>query len=335
MVSLRSRGARRALAGAAIAAFALLTTGAHAADPQATKLFNQGVKLFERGETAAACEKFSASYEIDPAPGTLFNLASCREKLGDASGAHRAYVDLAKRAEAAGKADRAAAMRQKAAALEAKLPTIAFGAANRAGVTRITVDGAVVPPEKWSTPQPIEDGKHRIQFATDRDGKTVDVTVPATGSITIDIPLLESAPPPPPPPPIAAPPPPPPRTTVPADTGSGNAHSPIAYVLGGAGIVAIGVGTYFGISAIGSHNDSLSACPNHACSSSDALGRASDAHDASQSSALVSTIAIGAGLALVAGGVTVYILSSKHKEVGIAPQWDGRTAGLTIKGALP
>jgi hypothetical protein len=319
---------------------ALSSTRAAAADPAATKLFNQGVKLFERGETAAACQKFSESYDIDPAPGTLFNLASCREKLGDASGAHHAYVELTRRAEQAGKGDRAATFRQKATALEAKLPTIVIAEANRASLTNVTIDDTPVPREKWSAPIPTEAGKHKVVLTTDLDGKTANLTVPATGSVTVEAPAPANAPSGaravvPPPADSAHSPastgtPPPPETHDAAEPRT--THSPFSYVVGGAGIVAIAVGAAYGVVAIGQKNDALAACPGHQCASPNDLNRATDDHNASQSSALVSTIAIVTGAVLVAGGATLFIVTAKHSSVGVTPATDGHGYALLLTG---
>jgi hypothetical protein len=50
--------------------------------PAAERLFNEGLKLAQGGDCTRARDKFTESYAIDPAPGTLINWALCEEKLG-------------------------------------------------------------------------------------------------------------------------------------------------------------------------------------------------------------------------------------------------------------
>src|SRR5687767_4595561 len=67
----------------------------------AEQLFTQARDLFDAGDYAAACPRFEASYKLDPALGTLLNLATCHERLGalaSAWGRYREVVAVAKKA---------------------------------------------------------------------------------------------------------------------------------------------------------------------------------------------------------------------------------------------
>jgi hypothetical protein len=57
-------------------------TPAPALSPAAERLFNDGLKLAHGGDCTRARDKFTESYAVDPAPGTLINWALCEEKLG-------------------------------------------------------------------------------------------------------------------------------------------------------------------------------------------------------------------------------------------------------------
>ena len=48
----------------------------------AEALFSAGRADVERGDYASACPKFADSQRLDPAPGTLINLADCEEHVG-------------------------------------------------------------------------------------------------------------------------------------------------------------------------------------------------------------------------------------------------------------
>ena len=74
----------RAMLGAAVAACSLSPRIARADDEAATAqaLFDQATALKANEDWAGACPKFESSYRLDPALGTLLNLANCFEKLG-------------------------------------------------------------------------------------------------------------------------------------------------------------------------------------------------------------------------------------------------------------
>src|SRR5688572_16682581 len=48
----------------------------------AEALFEAGRADVAKGDFAAGCPKFAESHRLDPAPGTLTNLADCEERLG-------------------------------------------------------------------------------------------------------------------------------------------------------------------------------------------------------------------------------------------------------------
>jgi hypothetical protein len=74
------------VAFAAAAAFSIAVSGARtilAAEPtEAEILFREARKLARAGDWKDACPKFAESERLDPAPGTLLNLADCEEHFG-------------------------------------------------------------------------------------------------------------------------------------------------------------------------------------------------------------------------------------------------------------
>ena len=54
---------------------------------QADDEFNEGKRLMDAGDTAAACAKFAHSQELDPKLGRLLNLAFCHEQQGKTASA--------------------------------------------------------------------------------------------------------------------------------------------------------------------------------------------------------------------------------------------------------
>ena len=84
----RAGGASRvATALATVAASLCLlagrSAGAEPRDPAAAEwLFREGRALMKKGDFAPACAKLAESQRLDPAVGTLMNLAECEERIG-------------------------------------------------------------------------------------------------------------------------------------------------------------------------------------------------------------------------------------------------------------
>ena len=65
---------------------------------EAEQLFREGREAMKRADYALACPSFERSLALDPALGTLLNLAVCEEKrgrLGQALARYRQFVELA------------------------------------------------------------------------------------------------------------------------------------------------------------------------------------------------------------------------------------------------
>lgn len=58
---------------------------------EARALFSSGQALFRRRKYAAAVVKFEEAYALRPHPAVLYNIARCREELGDVAAALRGY----------------------------------------------------------------------------------------------------------------------------------------------------------------------------------------------------------------------------------------------------
>jgi hypothetical protein len=59
-----------------------VTRAASADSAAAEALFREGRDAAKHGDLETACADFAESQRLDPAPGTLLNLAECEEKLG-------------------------------------------------------------------------------------------------------------------------------------------------------------------------------------------------------------------------------------------------------------
>lgn len=101
----------------------------------------------------------------------------------------------------------------------------------------------------------------------------------------------------------------------------------VAYVLGGAGVVGIGIGAGYGIDAISKNGASNSGghCDSAGC---DPTGKR--LREQALSSATVSTVAFGVGLAALAAGVVLYAVTPGGVEV--QPSVGASYGGVTVGG---
>jgi hypothetical protein len=341
MSSLGTSLARAAL----IAAMATVTATARAqgAGEQAAAeaLFKQGRDLMNAGRFAEACPMLAESERLDPAAGTLLNLATCYERNGQLASAWATYKDAATAAQRADQQERAQLARRKAGELETKLPTLTIvvsTAADRPDL-QIKRDGDTVGRPAWGAAIPIDPGAHTIE-ATAAGHKPWHGQVSVEGAgvqSSIEVPPLEIEPAIAPGP-VVPPSPPPADGAVrpePAIMGrsGGSGQRAVAVALGSVGLAGVVVGAVFGGIARSDNNDAKGHCLiDSAC---DAQGMSSTA--SAQHAATASTIAFTAGGVLAATGVVLYLTapsgaSPAGARVGLSPLVGAAVGGITLEG---
>lgn len=297
--------------------------------PQAEVKFKEGVALLERADYDAACARFEESFALEPAPGTLFNLGKCHALRGELVRARGEFLDLAKRMDAAFKKDLAEKARASAAEVDAKIARVTLTKPPSTPI-EVSVDGKVC--ALGAAPLELDPGKHTIEFH--QDGRAYDkreLRLAAAEHSELEIPAPKSAPPK--------------RATLDSgDATPGAWMKPTGIVVGAVGIVAVGVGVVFGVRTLSLSSDALDACggSKSTCPNDAARNDAQEKDDDAHASATLSTIAIGGGLALVAGGVALYLLAPKPNQGSAAavhrprftpwaaPSPHGATAGATL-----
>ncbi|HLK92094.1 MAG TPA: hypothetical protein VKZ18_19535 [Polyangia bacterium] len=161
----------------------------------AEALFQEGKRLLERGEVAAACPKLAESLRLDEATGTLLALAMCHEAEGRLASAWAEYAGVVARAQTEGRMDRERAARQSVRALEPRLSTLIVevpeGAAALEGL-RVERDGVALAAAGWSTAVPVDPGLHVV--AARAPGRTPWSTSLRIGAaaehLTVTVPVL-------------------------------------------------------------------------------------------------------------------------------------------------
>jgi hypothetical protein len=110
------------------------------AEAVAEELFAQGRELLKQGHIDEACVRFESSHKLDPALGTLLNLALCREEQGKVATAWILYRDAALQAALEGEARREAVARERARALEADLPRLIIEVAEASQIPGLVIE---------------------------------------------------------------------------------------------------------------------------------------------------------------------------------------------------
>jgi hypothetical protein len=305
----------------------------------AEQLFNQARDLAKANQWAEACPKFEASLRYDPVLGTRLNLATCYEHVGKLASAWGLYRESMELARKAGDSKRADYAQKQAAALEPRLPKLAISApSNPPAGFAVKRDDTAVDAGALGVALYVDPGTHTVTAAAPGfEAFTVTVTLLEGKTETLAIPALVARPPEKP---VAKPSKP--ATAHDGATGRTAPLSPtrkyVALGLGGAGVLAAGVGLVFGIKARSSYNDATALCgSDQVCTDAGTFARDKQLVGDANSSATISTVMIIGGGAAIAAGVIVYLTAPRAGERATArlvPVPNDGGAGLALAGTF-
>ncbi|WP_394825128.1 hypothetical protein [Pendulispora albinea] len=326
--------------GAALAAPAAHAQGSAAA---AEALYREGQRLMEAGKVHDACIKFAGSQKLDPTTGTLINLANCHEKEGKTATAWAEFTEAAAAAGRAGQREREAFAREHASALEKLLRNVVIDIPQAPAGTEVKLDGQSFGVVALGTPIPVDPGEHELYVtAPKKKAWAQKVTFqPGPGTTRVPVPALQD---------VASEQPTEasvavfPKEEIQADSDERSAlqrRRNLGYIVGGAGILALGTGIVFGVRAklfadksdreqnraldYIANGDAANAQVQHDAAVKD--------HDDAKSNQTIGIIAGAAGL--VATGIGVYlVVSSKESHRGassarVMPLLSPNTAGAS------
>ncbi len=265
------RTASSRLACALVATVCITSAGSAAADASpadqamAQSLFDEARKLMAGGDYAHACPKFAESQRLDPGGGTILNLALCHEGEGKTASAWTEFNEALSQAIRDGRSEREARARERIAVLGPKLSRLTVSMGPGVPVdAQLTVDGASWGPALRGVAVPLDPGPHAIVAqAPGQRSWTLTVTLgPNADAKTVVVPALSGA--------MASPTPTPAdqqSSPAPVDTppetpfeSGGNGRRTAGWIVGGAGVVALGVGSVFGVMALSKRSDSNADC---------------------------------------------------------------------------
>ena len=290
---------RPIVVGAVLAALAAAPSVARAEPTNAAAaeaLFPEGGELLDRGSLEEACDRFRRSQKLDPAVGTLLNLGECYERLGRFASAWTTYGQAASLAIERRDERRADLARKALDRVTPRLARLTIHVAARSQQVSVTRGGVAVDEAAFDTAVPVDPGPQKVE-ATAEGHRPFTTTVIVGDGATEAVTVPELAPLPPPS--VAAP-------------DGGTSKVVLGLEIGGG--AAIATGLVFGGLTIARWNAVTDACPNASCPTETERQRQASDADAASTFALVSSIATIAGVAAVAGGLLLHLLSRHDRS---------------------
>jgi serine/threonine-protein kinase len=281
--------------------------------------FKKGKDLFDKKDFKGAKDEFSKAEELVPAGAAEYYIARCQEENGDAADAASWYDKAISSGKLKPELESDAKTRE--AALKSK-PAKVKVTSDPPGAT-ILVDGK---DSGMKTPADVDvpPGTHKItlQAAGKKDseqsvevaaftGATVNATLEAgapaedpfatkdtgtTATTGTTTPATTTA-----------------TATVTPDTGGGKRDMTWVYVTGAAAIVGLGVGTFFGIKALGDKKDFDDATSSTAPGAGQ---NARDIRDRGTRDALISDMGFGIGITLAVTSAVLYFSGGSSSSEG-------------------
>lgn len=282
-----------------VVAFVVLSTStvASAGSSQdaaaADALFQRGKEAMAKGDFATACAQLAESQRLDPAVGTLLNLADCEERAGKLASASTHFQEARDKLPVGDY--RVAFADSRVAALGPRLPKLALVPAGRLpGGAVLLRDEAVLGAASFGVALPVDPGAHvAILRVPGHADARVEITLREGETKTVD--LAPGAR-------LSA------SSVDDASAAPGQTQRVVGVALGGAGLVGLALGTVFGLVSKGTYDRALRDCPTGPTSCNDAgVAAGSDAHG----QATVSTVAFVAGGLLAVGGATLYLTAPR------------------------
>ncbi len=267
----------------------------------ADALFRDAVALADKGKFELAIPRFQASYELDPAHGTLLGWAMAEEGARRLAQALSRYHELLDVAQRSGDMRRARVAKERIASLEPRVPKILIVAQEVPTGAKFSIDGQPLPAGVVGTLLPVDPGEHTLRASTPgswtfeelitaKEFKTVRVDlawdkfrVTSTHSSPKDTP--DSSPP----------------TALTSLQLAGLA-------VGGAGVLAAGLGTYWYVDAGSDFDDVESSCNNNTCPPS-----AAGPIESGRRKENMGRISLILGGIMAATGATLFVIGREEK----------------------
>src|SRR5450432_1302781 len=285
-----------------------------ARDPAAAEeLFRQGRAASQKKDFTTACAKFRESNRLDPAVGTVFNIADCEEKLGRLATSWTLFQEVVQRLPSDD--DRRTIASERARALEARVPTLTIHLAetDRTDVV-VRRDGVVLGAASLETALPVDPGEHTVVVEAPGTQSVLFTSQVGAGehaSLNVRLGTISTT--------TEL------RTDAARPTSAPAAHPSqvAAYVAGGVGVAGVVTGVVAGLIVLNKKSTVNSECDNKVCSQAGI-----DAVHSGKTFGVITTVGFVAG-ALGLGTATYLFLSAPGAEitrssgylVGVRAKW--------------
>jgi hypothetical protein len=292
----------------------------------ADQAFKKGRELLKAGNYAEACVQFEQSQALDPALGTLFNIAQCDERIGKLATALAAYREVI--AKDTNQTRRQTAS-DNAGNLQPRVPRLVVQVPPTAKHVIVTLDGKRT--IDAGEPVELDMGDYTIDVHADGmadystqakivdEGKTVTITaklVPGKSDVLVKMDHRtvkhgEDS------------------TVEPAPRSHRKLYGIAAMATGGAGLLT---GVIFGGLASSKWSDAKAVCGGTTCTTQADADRASALGDQARSKANLSTGLVVAGGVIAAIGVVVYVTAPTEHAVSVAAHASPDGGSVTLSG---
>jgi hypothetical protein len=296
-----------------------MTLPAFAGDSaSAEALYRSAKDAAKKKDWATACAQFAESHRLDPAPGTLINLADCEEKRGLVASAWTHFVEVEKKFKPGD--SRVKFAHDHAAALEKRIPkiTVKLEPGTPADTTKVYRDDVELGAASLGVALPVDPGAHVIKTANaNGEEKKFPITVSEGTSTDVVVSAV--------PVPVAAPTPAPTPTPAPAPVTPEKKPEPavvviepekagnktLGYALLGGGAIGIAIGAVSGVVALSKASEVKDTCgPDYLTCNQSSV----DAASTGKTMTTVSTVGFIVGGVLAAAGVYFAFIAPDPKK---------------------
>jgi hypothetical protein len=248
--------------------------------PDADTLFREGRRAADAGDYTLACAKFAASKRIDPAPGTMLNLADCEEARGELTRAWHDFLELADGLPDGDERKIVALVRARK--LEKSMPRLRVRLAKSSEGARVHRDDVELTDATLGVAMPVDPGRHVIVVTEGgrRDNRySVDVSLGEEKDVEIE-----------------------------HGATTGNARRAVGLTLLSVGLASLTAGATSGAFALSNLATSNAECTGNVCASEDGVTH----YDRARTFAVASDVTLGIGAALVISGIIVLVTHGGH-----------------------
>jgi hypothetical protein len=282
-------------------------------DPAAAEeLFRQGRAASQNKDFSTACAKFRESNRLDPAIGTVFNIADCEEKLGRLATSWTLFQEVVQRLPSDD--ERRPIAVQRARSLEARVPTLTIHLlpSDRTDVV-VRRDGIALGTASLDTPLPVDPGEHTVVVEAPGTQSALFVSKVGTAehaSLEVRVGTISTASQPT-------------REAAPAAPDAAHSSHTAAYVVASVGVAGVLTGIVAGLVVLSKKSTVDAECTGKVCSPAGL-----EAANSGKTFGVVTTVALVAG-ALGLGTASYLFLSAPAPEnqrsgaylLGIRARW--------------